>query len=426
MWIVFIEIDSGFTRAFTSAKELGLKVLWIGLKADPALSSGGLCDEYRVLDELTAEAITSSIHSIGATGKIAGVWALKDKLIPLSAELMRSLGCTGRFASPALVALTKDKGALRRTLADTPYNPEFKLADISKERHVERPFPGQTIVIKPPLGYASIGVEKVKTDDDFQAALGRTASVLGDIAESVPGMPDLGFNPKTTVLIEQFVGGTEFSAEVFAHDGEIKCLGICGKSEMIPPYFEEISYRMPAKIDQATTRRIKNAAVDIMTTLGLKSGMAHVEVKVTDTEVKVLDIGLRLGGSGLTHDLVNASTGIDLVKAVIAELAGLDPRPYLAETRQDIGLLYLFQVKEGGKLARSPLGKSTETDKTPKELVSARSFVSTGDQLTGYPNYSGTPGFAFFHIPGSNTAAYSRADKILETASDLFALEYQK
>ncbi len=425
MWIVFIEIDPGFTRAFTAAKELGLRILWIGRKLDDSFTSGDLCDKCVAVNELTAEEITSAIQSIVATGNVSAVWTLKDQFVPLAAGLMQSLGCNGRFASPELVATTKDKGMLRNALAGTPFNPWFKLIDLSKERNVERPLKGQTIVIKPPLGYSSIGVEKVKPDDDFQAALARTSSILTKIAESVPGFADQEFNPKTTVLIEQFVGGTEFSAEVFAHNGQIECLGVCGKSEMVPPYFEEISYCMPAPIDHATTQRIMAAAVDIMGILGLSSGMAHVEVKVTESAVTVLDIGLRLGGSGLTHDLVHASTGIDLVKAVLAELAGLNPEPYLTKMRTDIGLLYLLQVKDGGRLVRSPLAKADEGKDNPKELVNARSFVGAGDQLTGYPNYSGTPGFAFFHIPGSDRTAYCRADELLKEAAELFALDYE-
>lgn len=411
-WLVFLEIDSGFERAYTAAQELGFKVaLYV---SEERMAESAPADTV-IIGALMFKQIAECVSELGIS--VAGFWALKDKLIPLVAKLNKEFVRNKTSYSNEVVRLTKDKIAMRSALNGSVFNPRYEVHHLRTLSR--RPLPGHAVVIKPPLGYASIGVEKVMPENDFFAALDRCASVRTTIVESISDFDSSG--TADLILVEEFIEGQEFSAEVFATRGKIECLGICAKSEMKPPYFEEISYCFPANIPETLANRLRSAAIEVMSRLGLSSGMAHLEFRVRGDEIIVLDIGLRLGGSGLTHDLVHYASGIDLVKAVLAELTGLDPLPFLKPTRSDIGLLYLIQVGTGGQVRK--LADAT-ADRYPEKLRS-RHFVSPGDRLNGYPAYSGLPGFILFHIKGQTSASYQRVDEVLASAALDYAIEYE-
>jgi biotin carboxylase len=425
MWIVFIEISPTFRRAFEAAHELGLKILWIGEGKLPeeVLS---LSDKAESLNELSFDSISNYILNNFEKSEIKAFWALKDKLIPLTARLTFELGNNFRFPTLELVHNTKNKIALREILKNSNYNPDyFVFKNQDSKLEFSNPFPNHTVVIKPPLGYASIGVEKVGINENFNNALKRSFSVLNQIAQSVKENNVSNFDSQNTLLVEKFIAGIEYSVEVFANEKGLHVLGICSKSEMVEPFFEEVSYCLPASIDETTKLKITNAAIDIAKKINLNSGMAHIELIVNDEAIKVLDIGLRLGGSGLTHDLIFLSHGIDLVKAVLSEISNLNNNSLLNNSTNSIALLYLLQIGSGGIITKLPNIDELIIKRKIPEYIKTELFVNLSDNLQGYPKYSGLPGYVLFKILGSNISAYQRCDEVLELAKDHFKLEFK-
>lgn len=422
MWIVFIEISPTFERAFHAAHELGLNILWVGEGNTIPDSITNLADKSIMLNNLNFQIISSAVVKLVSKNDIKAFWTLKDKHVPLASRLTHELGNDYRYPSKQLVHNTKNKVALRELFKNTEYNPKY--AVINSSKNLQHPFPLQTVVIKPPLGYASIGVEKVLPSNDFKAAVSRSTSVLNNIATSVKDHDVKSFNPLNTLLIEQFIEGSEYSVEVFANETGLHCLGICGKSEMKAPFFEEISYCLPADINEDLYFKISEAALKIAKIINLNSGMAHIELKVNTNEIKVLDIGLRLGGSGLTHELIYLSSGIDLVKAVLAEISNLPTEKYLNNTHTSIALLYLIQVEKGGTLSKIPNPDLNTLNSKIPEYIRKEIFANAKSTLTGYPNYSGLPGFVLYQINNRSKYSYERCSDIITISKDIFRLEY--
>ncbi len=422
MWIVFIEISPTFERAFHAAHELGLNILWVGEGKTIPESITNLADKSIILNSLNFQSISSAVLELFSKNEIKAFWSLKDKHVPLASRLTYELGNDYRYPTKQLVHNTKNKIALRKLFEKTEYNPEYAIIDSSTI--LQHPFPLQPVVIKPPLGYASIGVEKVLPSEDFKAAVFRSSSVLNNIATSVNDHDVKSFNPLDTLLIEQYIDGVEYSVEVFANETGLHCLGICGKSEMKAPFFEEVSYCLPADINEDLYSKISGAALKIAQIINLNSGMAHIELRVNSREIKVLDIGLRLGGSGLTHDLIYLSSGIDLVKAVLAEISNLPSEQYLNSTHTSIALLYLIQVEHGGTLARTPNPELNILNEKLPEYIRKEIFVNANDKLTSYPGYSGLPGFVLYQINKRTIDSYKRCSDIITISKDLFRLDF--
>ncbi len=68
------------------------------------------------------------------------------------------------------------------------------------------------------------------------------------------------------LLCEEFVQGSEYSLEIFGTNGILQCLSICQKSPMKEPYFEEITYQMPAMLNS-----IELAALRILKSLLMRT-----------------------------------------------------------------------------------------------------------------------------------------------------------
>jgi hypothetical protein len=409
MWLVFLEINPTFKEAFIAAKELGLKILYLSKSKTNLDSVANFADKLLLISDYSETTLAHTITATIPKSQTHGIWTLKDQLIPLTTKVNATIFHHAKSEKQIETAfVTKNKFLLRETLKDTNYNPKYK--SINAYTAKTNPFGNETVVIKPPLGHSSIGVEVVKSNEEFLSALQRAQSTLAPLNADTQMQQFEEFDPNASLLIEQFIEGPEYSVEIFASNGQYTCLGICSKSEMKPPYFEEISYLLPAELSKEHAESLRTAAFDIAHRIRLHTGMAHMEFRLSYDGPKILDIGLRLGGAGLTHNLVSIATGVQLVKAVLAEFCNIDPSPYLAQNCEDLALLFLLQVESGGRISELP---SFALQGSSAECLKKVYFTKVGDQTKGYPHYSGTPGYALFKISGRGPAQYIEAQEII-------------
>ncbi|PIR26934.1 MAG: hypothetical protein COV43_00035 [Deltaproteobacteria bacterium CG11_big_fil_rev_8_21_14_0_20_42_23] len=419
MWIVFVGVNSSFEHAFRAAHELGFKVLFITSEHDFPKTIPA--DLTQTVQSFEFDIILSIIEESLPRDQTLVFWALKEALLPLVRKLNLHFKSPARFYSENTMVTCKNKLRLRNLLAHTPYNPQFEIytEGCQYQAHVQ----SNKKIIKPLHGRLSIGVELVSSEEDFLPAISRSLSVLERLSSDTKFYSQLseGHDLKRTLLIEEFIEGAEFSVEIFANEKGIKCMGICEKTKMKPPYFEEISYCSPPRIEKELSAKLASAAIEIASIIGLESGMAHFEFKYDGKRIILLDIGLRLGGGGLVHGLISTSTGVDLIKAVLAELCGLDSELYLMKTRNDTALLYLLQIGDGGivQMVTQP------TKMNSVALVDMYVFVKKGDYLSGYPNYSNLPGYALFQISGRNEMSFTAVDNAIEHLMKNWNIQYQ-
>lgn len=127
-------------------------------------------------------------------------------------------------------------------------------------------------------------------------------------------------------LIEEFVGGKEYSIECISYEGKHHFLAMTTKYTTGSPHFIETGHMEPAVVDDEVLIRVKNIIYHALDSLKVRYGASHSEVKIDKNgNIRIIEIGARMGGDFIGSTLVEHSTGIDFVKAVIQIALGEKP-----------------------------------------------------------------------------------------------------
>lgn len=116
------------------------------------------------------------------------------------------------------------------------------------------------------------------------------------------------------VMVEELMHGPEVSVECFVVDGEVTVVTITDKLVTELPYFVELGHSEPSQLSDAIQSEIREITKSAILAVGIINGVAHVEVMVTTTGAKIVELAARLGGDYITSKLVPLSTGVDMVK----------------------------------------------------------------------------------------------------------------
>ena len=167
------------------------------------------------------------------------------------------------------------------------------------------------LIVKPTDRSGSRGIFKVEKPEDMEQAILRAR--------------EESFEKK--VLVEEFVDGQEYSVEYISWKGEHYFLAITKKYTTGAPKFIETGHIQPAyDISEQTECKIKNLVPQILDAIGVFYGASHTELKITNEgEIKIIEVGARMGGDCIGSDLVQLSTGYDFVKMVIDVACGKAP-----------------------------------------------------------------------------------------------------
>lgn len=166
------------------------------------------------------------------------------------------------------------------------------------------------LIVKPADCSGSSGVRKVLSADELEP-----------VVEEARQMSKSG-----TVIIEEFVVGTEFSIDAFVIDGKAHVLCITN-SEKIADEDRFVIYRgnYPAIEDEQSVRpEVEKIVQQIATEFGLVNSPLLVQMIYSKGRLYVLEFSARTGGSA-KYLLAKRACGFDLVKAVVDITLGIKP-----------------------------------------------------------------------------------------------------
>ena len=127
-------------------------------------------------------------------------------------------------------------------------------------------------------------------------------------------------------IIEEYIEGEEFSAESISYRGKHTLLTVTRKQTTGAPHFIETGHIQPAGLDEETMKKIEKEVFAGLNSLKIENGASHAEFKITPNgEIKIIEIGARMGGDCIGSDLVQISTGYDFLKMVIDVALGNTP-----------------------------------------------------------------------------------------------------
>ena len=170
--------------------------------------------------------------------------------------------------------------------------------------------------------------------------------------DSTKGLRDAVYNAisesfEKKALVEEFIDGDEYSVEGISFRGNHKILAITQKYTTGAPNFIECGHMEPAPLDEQTSQHVHNVILHALDSLEIENGASHSEIKISNTgEIRIVEIGGRMGGDCIGSDLVEYSTGIDYVKAVIQVALGEEPDLSSHGCQIPVGVRYLLTPED--------------------------------------------------------------------------------
>lgn len=287
--------------AIKRAKELGYYVA----VADYNPNAIGIkyADEYYNASTIDVDAITD----VALKFKPDGIMTLATDMPMRSiAVATKALGIPGISLETAIKAT--DKGEMIKAFKeyDVPSPWFYVISDFEQIKKLNITYP---CIIKPTDNAGSRGVCLVENQEQLAKAFAYSV----DASRS------------GSVIIEEYLTGQEVSVEAFIVDGKINILTITDKLTTGSPHFVEMGHSQPSQLSKAQVSEVESVAAKAIQAVGINSGPAHVEIMVTNSGPKMIELGARMGGDCITTHLVPLSTGIDMIQATIETSVGLIP-----------------------------------------------------------------------------------------------------
>ena len=240
-----------------------------------------------------------------------------------------------------------------------PCNPEITDTVATNKYEMRRAFqaagvacPGYLKVTRPPdpdaLSAMAWPMIVKPTDRSGSRGIFQVES-CGELCAAIPQALAASF--EKTAIIEEFIPGPEYSCESISFAGEHHILALTKKYTTGAPHFIETGHAEPADIPAEMIPTVQAQVMAALDALHIRYGAGHAEFKLTPGgDVRIIEVGARMGGDCIGSDLVYLSTGIDFMAAVIDVSRGKAPdltpkrQPRRAEirfifTEKDLDLL---------------------------------------------------------------------------------------
>lgn len=183
----------------------------------------------------------------------------------------------------------------------------FLVTSMDDLRNVELKYP---VIVKPTDRSGSRGITKLLSKQGLESAI--------EYAK------EQGFEKKA--LVEEFAVGQEYSIECISWKGKHHFLAMTKKFTTGSPHFIETGHVEPAPVNSRMLEQVKKIVFHALDSLQIEYGASHTELKISsDGTIAIIEIGGRMGGDFIGSNLVELSTGVDFVKAVIEISMGIEP-----------------------------------------------------------------------------------------------------
>ena len=304
------------------AKEMGIENICFAWEAGAVCKD--LCDKFYPISTVDKEAILKVCQE----EKIDGITTIASDVATLTVNYVASrMGLLSN--SDDYSEVTTNKYKMRQCFMDNDVpSPKFTLVDDNNHYQITGfKFP---LIVKPTDRSGSRGVEKVLDPIQFDQAISRAQK------ES--------FEHKA--IIEEFVTGREISVESISYEGKHYILQITDKVTTGAPFFVELEHHQPSSLPDNIKYQVKQIVLHALDALHIQYGASHSELKIAeDGEIRVIEIGARMGGDFIGSDLVKLSTGYDFLKGVIEVALGEFEEPQITQGKCS-GVYFLCKETE--------------------------------------------------------------------------------
>jgi S-sulfo-L-cysteine synthase (3-phospho-L-serine-dependent) len=340
-YIYFVGKAYPLPEAIADCRRLGYK---IGLFLDKniTLKNPGDYDSVIEVDFSSTQAILDSVdlHSIEVSGLVC---TYENYLVGKSI-----LAEHFKIAAPSVASarMCTDKYLMRQAFmqADPDITPLFGLISSQDEILKLANRFGYPLIIKPTSLVKSLLV--IRCNDE--------AELIKNYTYAVSRVDELYkqyniYDRKPQLIVEQYITGKACSIAAFVDAEGVAhfCEGVVELTTAQDIGIEDnylYNRRLPADFTGELTERIFDVATKGIKALEMRSTPAHVELIYNDNEVKLIEIGARIGG--YRPRMYNYSYDLDLIEQEIRLALGQKPE-LSAKFQAYCGVFELFPVLEG-------------------------------------------------------------------------------
>ena len=255
--------------------------------------------------------------------------------------LTERLGLTGN--SHLCIERSTNKFVMRKALQEAGLPcPRFWRVDFGEIPEVQE-YP---VIVKPTDRSGSRAVMKAEQKEELQAALKRAW--------------EQSFEKKA--IVEDYLEGAEYSVETISFEGKHTCLAITKKFTTGEPHYIETGHLQPAVLAEEMQERIRRLIFQALDALEIRFGAGHSEIRIDrEGNIKIIEIGSRMGGDCIGSDLVQLSTGCDFVKMVVQTALGM--KPEIKKTVEAVSAIRFVMNEQDEKHLQVLQNSSPETIK---------------------------------------------------------------
>ena len=127
------------------------------------------------------------------------------------------------------------------------------------------------------------------------------------------------------------------SVETVVQAGQMTHVAITGRFPVAPP-FRETGFFIPATLGPEQASEALDLAGETLRALGLHTGAAHTEIKLSSDGLRVIEVNGRIGGG--VPDMLRLATGLNIVELTMRAALGLPAK--VAELPKTRGVAYRF------------------------------------------------------------------------------------
>lgn len=243
--------------------------------------------------------------------------------------LAKELGLIGN--SKECTIKSTNKYAMRKAFKDAGIKvPLFE--EIAENESIEKldkfNFP---VIVKPTDRSGSRAITKVQNKENLNLAIQN--AILNSFEKKA--------------IVEEYIDGQEYSVECISYQCEHNLLAITKKYTTGAPNFIETAHIEPSGLNYKEQEKVKQVVFKALDALGIENGASHSEFKIDSKgDIRIIEIGARMGGDCIGSDLVQISTGYDFVQMVLDVSLGNKPNFTQKNKPKTAIIKFIFGDKE--------------------------------------------------------------------------------
>jgi len=316
-------------REIMVANEIGYKTIVIGNRLN--MNHVMNADVPIEMDMSNLENVVEKIRDLKSKYTIEGIVTLTEDYIE-RVSYIRSTENIGHGPSYEAILKCKHKERLREALCEYPSLAiKYKAIKKGEENYNidEFDFP---IIIKPSSDTGSRNIYLCSNKDEARIAISQIQNR----------------EEQFDILIEEFVDGNEYSAEVYIASGEVNLVAITEKKVLSDDNPVEISHTVPAAISIEQCDEIQQMIKDVVKIINIDDAVIHIEFKLSSKGPKIIEVNGRPGGDNICC-LVKYSTGIDLVHIEVCLSTGRyeQCKRISKPIAKSAGINFFYSLKDG-------------------------------------------------------------------------------